>query len=82
MRAVDVPRSRPPAGRALEPGEIRRLFAACAADPTPAGSRDGAAVALRIGDYDRSTGALRVIGKGNRQRTAFAAGDARRAIDA
>ena len=99
MRAVDVPRvkgSRPPAGRALEPGEIRRLFAACAADPTPAGFRDGAAfallygaglrraeaVALRIGDYDRSTGALRVIGKGNRQRTAFAAGDARRAVDA
>jgi integrase len=35
-----------PAGRALTPGEIAALLRACAEDPTPAGIRDGAMIAL------------------------------------
>ena len=99
MRAVDVPRakgSRLPAGRALDHGELRQLFATCAADVTPAGFRDGAAIALlyatglrrteavslRLADDDRNTGAIIVVGKGNRERTVFACAGARRAVDA
>ena len=52
MRAVGVRAvrgSRLPAGRALDSGEIRALFALCGSDPTPAGSRDAAAFALMFG---------------------------------
>ena len=44
----NVKGSRLPAGRALEGGEIRALFAACA-DGTPAGARDAAAFAMMFG---------------------------------
>ena len=44
----NVKGSRLPTGRALEGGEIRALFAACA-DGTPAGARDAAAFALMFG---------------------------------
>ena len=87
-RAAAVPNvkgSRLPAGRALDAREIERLFQACS-DGTPAGARDGAAFALMFGmgmrrseaagtgldDYDPESGALRIIGKGNRQRLVFA----------
>ena len=70
------------------------LLATCAADVTPAGFRDGAAIALlyatglrrteavslRLADY--STGAIAVLGKGNRERTVFACAGARRTVDA
>ena len=99
MRTADVPRvkgSRLPAGRALDHGELRQLFATCAADATSAGFRDGAAIALlyaaglrrteavslRLADYDRSAGAIVVLGKGNRERTVFACAGARRAVAA
>ena len=99
MRAVDVPLvrgSRLPSGRALDSGEVGRLFSVCAEDASPVGKRDGAAfsllygvglrraeaVALQLADYDRNDGALAVRGKGNRQRTVFASNGAKHAIDA
>ena len=77
--------SRLPAGRALDAGEIEALFQACS-DGTPGGARDGAALTLMFGmgirraeaagtgldDYDPESGALRIIGKGSRQRLVFA----------
>ena len=84
-RAVPNARgSRLPAGRALDAGELKALFAACN-DHTPAGARDAAAFALMFGcglrraeaasvtlaDYDPEAGAIRVIGKGNRERTVY-----------
>ena len=89
QRAAAVPNvkgSRLPAGRALDAGEIEALFRACN-DGKNAGARDAAALALMFGmgmrrseaagtqltDYDPESGALRIIGKGNRQRLAFAA---------
>ena len=69
------------------------FLATCAADLTPDSFRDGAALAslyaaglrrtkavsLRLADY--GAGAIIVLGKGSRERTAFTAG-ARRAVDA
>jgi len=75
-----------PAGRALARAEIKRLFAAAAADPL-AGRRDAAIVALLFGcglrrselvaldlvAFDPGAGALRVLGKGNKERLAYVA---------
>ena len=95
-RAVpNVKGSRLPAGRALDGGELRALFAACQ-DGTAAGARDAAAFALMFGcglrraeavaadlaDYDPESGALTVVGKGNRQRRVYAPNGGRRAMDA
>ena len=97
-RTIDVPPvrgARLPAGRSLEATEIRALFSVCA-DGTPAGARDAAAfallagcglrraeaVALEIADHDTDTGAIRVIGKGNRERIVYATGGAKAALDA
>lgn len=97
-RAAAVPNSRGsrlPKGRALDAGELRALFGACA-DGTPAGARDAAAFALmfgcglrraeaaavRLADYDRDTGAVRVIGKGDKERTVYAVNGARAALEA
>ena len=89
QRAAAVPNvkgSRLPAGRSLDGGELRALFDACG-DGTPSGARDAAAFALMFGcglrraeavavtvaDYDAESGRLTVIGKGNKQRTVYAA---------
>lgn len=73
-------------GRALRPGEIAALMAACTSDPTPAGARDAAmvailrgtglrrseVVALSLDDFDATTGELRVrCGKGRKARTVY-----------
>ncbi len=97
-RAIDVPAvrgSRLPAGRSLDAGELAALFRACA-DGTAGGARDAAAFGLmfgcglrrseaaaaRLGDLDPETGAIRVTGKGNRERTVHAPRGARAALDA
>jgi integrase len=98
-RAADIPSVRGttlPRGRALDRGELRALFAACAADATAAGQRDAALlavlygcglrrselVALDVDDYDPQTGALRVrSGKGNKARLSYASDGGRAALD-
>ena len=91
----NVKGSRLPAGRALDGGELRALFEACA-DGTPAGARDAAAFALMFGcglrraeavaadiaDLDPESGALKVIGKGNRERTVYTTNGGKAALDA
>jgi site-specific recombinase XerD len=78
--------SRLPAGRHVELGELRSLFAACA--PTSAqGRRDAALLAvlrvaglrraelaaLSVADLDRAAWTMRVVGKGNKERRAYVA---------
>ena len=91
----NVKGSRLPAGRALDVGELRALFAACA-DGTPSGARDAAAFALMFGcglrraeatatdlaDYEAESGSLRVIGKGNKQRIVYATNGGQAALNA
>lgn len=79
---LPVPRER--AG-ALSSGEIRAPFDICASDRGPVGSRNAAAFALMFEAVlrrseavsvqleDPETGALSITGKGNRQRTMYAA---------
>ncbi|MAE28225.1 MAG: integrase [Planctomycetes bacterium] len=99
-RAVDLPAvrgTRLPRGRALSSGELRALFAVCAADHSPAGARDAAllavlygtglrrseAVALDLADYQLETGALTTrSGKGNQARVGYARGGAQAALAA
>jgi len=86
-----------PRGRALTAGELRALFGACADDPTPAGRRDAAilailyggglrraeAAALELGDYDPESGALLIrSGKGRKPRVAYLGGGARAGLGA
>lgn len=88
-RAADVANvkaTRLPSGRALTAGETRALFADCAADPTPAGVRDaailavtfggglrrGEVAALDVGDYTPADRSLRVrSGKGRKERMTY-----------
>ena len=98
QRAVDVGNvrgSRLPSGRALERGEMVALFRSCSNDK-PAEARDAAAFALMFGggmrrgeavtvtldDYDPDTGAIRIIGKSNKQRTVYATNGGADALDA
>lgn len=88
--------SRLPRGRSLKREEIRLLFVVCARDPSSAGLRDAALVAvlygaglrraeaagLDVGDYDAESGSLRVrAGKGNKDRLTYVQGNAALALD-
>ena len=85
--------SRNLAGRALSFSELEALFQACA-DGTPVGHRDAAlvallftaglrraeAAALAFADFDPVTSTLRVIGKGDRERSVPVRGGGRAAL--
>lgn len=74
-----------PAGRGLSSGEIAGLMQACENDPSPAGARDAAIIALMytcglrrdevvklsLASYDTQNGELRIIGKRNKERLAY-----------
>ncbi|EIO7326448.1 tyrosine-type recombinase/integrase [Shigella flexneri] len=74
-----------PSGRALPQGEIRALFAVCEADRSCLGARDAAMLAVILGcglrrsevvsldlrDVVTQDRALRVLGKGNKERLAY-----------
>jgi integrase/recombinase XerD len=88
-RAVDVENVKAktlPRGRAVEQAELRKLFAVCAADPSPAGRRDAAMLAVLYGgglrraelcgldlaDLDGGSCTLSVRnGKGRQDRTVY-----------
>ena len=85
-----------PAGRELQPGEISGLMGVCEDDPTPAGARDAALIALLyscglrreesisldLENYDPDSGLLEVLhAKRNRQRTAYVINGAGRAMN-
>lgn len=77
--------SRLPTGRALPPEDIHRLFVACETDRSSIGPRDAAMLAVLLGcglrrsevvglslsDVVTNERALRVLGKGNKERLAF-----------
>lgn len=83
-----------PAGRAVSGGELSALMAACAQDPSPAGARDAAIIALlyscglrraelaalRLADYDPETGTLRIVGKRRKERLAYVVNGAAAAL--
>jgi integrase len=99
-RAVDIANVRAktlPRGRSLEQEELRKLFAVCAEDPSPAGERDAALLAvlygcglrraeacgLDVADYDREERILTVRrGKGRRERVVYLTDSVRRHLDA
>ena len=74
-----------PTGRELSAGEISALMTDCENDPSPAGARDAAIIALlyscglrreeaaslELGNYDPDSGRLVVLGKRSKERTAF-----------
>jgi len=74
-----------PVGRSLKEGELRALLLTCQQDATIKGCRDLALIALlfatglrrqevtllNIADYDRDTHALRVKGKGQKERLVY-----------
>ena len=86
IRSIRPPAgSRLPAGRDIDAGERLALMQTTARDKTPAGVRDAAILAmliatgmrraelcgLRMSDVDLQSGKLRVIGKGDKERTAY-----------
>jgi len=87
--------SRLPAGRMLTDQEQQALFEACARDPSAAGRRDAAIIALcfgaglrraevvsaKLSEYDGRDGALRVTGKGNKQRLVYLDSGGQAALD-
>lgn len=96
-RAVDlrpVTGDRLPAGRALTAGELRALFASCGSSALDVrdqamlavlygcGLRRAELVALTVGDYDRDSSTLRIIGKGNKERLCHLPAAAGALIDA
>ena len=96
QRAADiegVKGERLPAGRSLTLGEIKAIFDACEADQTAAGVRDAAVLALlRLGlrraeiagltlaDYDSTGQAVKVRGKGDKERLVPLVGGAGQAM--
>jgi integrase len=96
-RAADVPgveNSTLPAGRDVSPAELDALMQICMLDPSPAGVRDAAMIAvaycglrrdeishLELLNYTQETGQLRVMhAKRNRQRTIYLAEGAMQAV--
>ena len=87
--------SRLPAGRSLASGELVALLEACWRDRSLAGVRDAAIIALLyvgglrraeiafldIGDYQVASGALKVRGKGDKERLVYVVGGAGEALD-
>lgn len=86
VKEVDnVTGSRLPAGRQVTSGEIKALIDVCIADDGPAGYRDAAIIAwmvcsgprrseiaaANLSDYDPESGQIRIIGKGNKERTNY-----------
>lgn len=84
-----------PAGRMLSSREIGALLKACTEDPSPAGARDAAMIALlavagprrseivklNLGDYNPEAGAVRIRkAKGNKDRTVYIDNEARQAM--
>src|SRR3970282_477350 len=83
-----------PAGRGLSSGELDALITRCASDPTPAGARDAAIIAvmdaagrrreevsaLDLADYDPEAGRLRVLGKRHKERTSYLLNGASKAL--
>ncbi len=83
-----------PAGRQLSAGELAALFRVCGDDESPAGARDAAVLAILYGgglrrsesvsldlaDFNREDGALRVRGKGSKERLCYATNGSRDAI--
>lgn len=82
--AKSIKGSREPRGRALSSGELRALFRVCDADTAPGardallvallygcGLRRSEAVALDLGHYRPADNSLRVLGKGNKERTLY-----------
>jgi site-specific recombinase XerD len=98
QRPADVPSVKGttlPRGRALEGGELRQLFRACAEDEGVAGRRDAAllsvlygaglrrseAARLDLSDFNPKTGELRIRGaKGNKDRLAYATNGSMKAL--
>ena len=95
IRDVKLARgTRLPAGRAATGGELAALVRACTADPTPAGARDAAILAilyvggvrrselasLDLVDWSADPPALRVRGKGDKERLVPLAGGATAAV--
>lgn len=95
LREVKPPRgSRLPAGRDIGKGEKAELMRSIGDDNKAAGVRDGAIVALLMGtgmrraelvslaleDLDMVSGKLKIIGKGNKERTVYVAGGAMDAL--
>ncbi len=93
-RLAPVRGVRLPAGRAITPGELRSLFLACTVAKGALGARDAALLALCYGaglrraetvalDVDAIDGnALRVMGKGNKERRIYLAAGGVRAVEA
>lgn len=88
--------NRLPSGRMIEDKEIEALFAACAADTTPAGTRDAAILSvmclvgprreeiamLEYKDYSWETGQITFRhAKRNKERVAFISGKGKQALD-
>ena len=81
----NVKGSRLPAGRHVDDGELVALVGACRRDASPAGVRDAALLAvsftgglrlaelvgLDVADFNEAEGSLRLVGKGNKERTTY-----------
>jgi len=82
----NVKGSRLPAGRHITQGEIKAIMDACISDEGPAGYRDSSIIAwmvsgggprrsevvsVDLSDYDPESGQIRLMGKGNKERTNY-----------
>lgn len=95
IRNIKAPRgSRLPAGREIDAGERLALIKSTSTDTRAAGARDVAILAaliqtgmrrsdlvsLRLVDLDTESGRLRIIGKGDKERTSYLRAGALRAV--